>query len=51
MEVCVHQGSALGPLLFIMVMEVLTVEVRTSMKDGKIQWKERRGCVNKTKGM
>ena len=27
-KVCVHQGSALSPLLFIMVMDVLTEDVR-----------------------
>ena len=28
MKVCVHQGSALSPLLFIMVVDVLTEDLR-----------------------
>ena len=64
-KVGVHQESALSPLLFIMVMDVLTEDVRdgslmellyaddlvlcgeslndvmTSIRDGKMQWKER----------
>ena len=28
MKVCIHQGSVLSPLFFIMVMDVLTEDVR-----------------------